>query len=142
MPSPGLLAGDKVVNLAQLVRSTALLAGAAASGASLWTLKHSALWTFAALVPGAVAGFALGSYMGRASLLAHAGQMVVVKLGPGATPLALKAGLLAGVCSGTVLSAISAFCFSPVWPGSQIVATGAVTGAAVGSLVAYFATRP
>ena len=142
MSSPGLSAGDKVVDLARLARSSSLLAGAVASAASVWILKHSVLWSLTALVSGAAAGLALGWFLGRVSFPAGDGEVLVVRLGPGALPVALKAGLTGGVCSGIVVGAISAALSSHAWPGSQLVANNVLIGAAIGALSAYIATRP
>ena len=142
MSDRSLVPGDRVVHLAALLRSSALLTGAAASAVSLWVLKQSALWTLAAVVLGGAVGFVLGSLLGPVLFLAPAGDVRVVKLGPGALHLALRAGLIGGICSGILAGVVPPLMLSQAPIVAQLVGTGVVIGIVIGAASAYIATRP
>jgi hypothetical protein len=141
MSDPSLVPGDRVVDLAALVRSSALLAGAVAAAISLWLLKQGALRLLTAAVVGGAVGFVLGSILGPAFFPASAGRLRIVKLGPGALPLALKAGLIGGVCSGVLGGLVPALVLSQAPKLVQLVGTGLVVGIVIGGASAYLATR-
>ena len=142
MSDPSIVAGDKVVDLAGLLRSSSLLTGAVASGVSLWVLNKSALWTVAAVVLGGAGGFVLGALLGLVFFPPRAGDVVVVKLGPGALQLALKAGLIGGVCSGILAGLLPPIILSQVPKLAHLVGIGVVAGIVIGAATAYIATRP
>ena len=141
MSEPGLVPGDRVVDLAGLVRTCAVLTAAIASAACLWILTHSALKTLGAVVSGGAAGFLFGSLLGAACFPARAGCIKVVKLGPGALDMALKAGMNGGAIPGILAGIVLAMAFD----ASRILllaATGGSIGMAIGVGSAYLATRP
>lgn len=142
MSDPTLLPGDKVVDLAGLLRSSAVQTGAVASAVSLWMLKHGVLWTVGALVLGGVAGFVLGALIGPLLFPARAGDIMVVKLGPGALGLALKAGLIGGLCAGILAGLAPPLILSQPPKLAHGVGIGVLSGILLGSLSAYIATRP
>jgi hypothetical protein len=134
--------GDKVVDLAALLRSSALLAGAVAAAVSLWLLVDALLWTGAALVAGGAGGYALGVAISRAFYRAPEGQVVVVKLGPGAMQAALQAGLIGGICSGALATSVPFLFLADGRTLIQHLWIGVVAGIVIGAAAAYVATRP
>lgn len=142
MVDPNLSPGDRVVDLAFLVRSSAVFTGIAAAAISLWVLKHIAYWTLAAGLLGGIGGFLVGTLFGRAFFPAPLGQVEVVKLGPGAFMLACKAALIGGITSGVVASLVPALLVADGFRIPQLVGVGIGIGIAVGTVLAYLATRP
>jgi len=142
MTDSGISPGDKVVDLAALLRSSALLAGAAAAAVSLWLLVETLLWTVAASVAGGAAGYALGAVTGRMFYRAPEGQVVVVKLGPGAMQSALQAGLIGGICSGGLTTIVPFLILADGRTLVQHLWIGLVAGIVIGAAAAYVATRP
>ena len=138
----GISPGDKVVDLAALLRSSALLTGALTAAASLWLLIEALLWTAAALVAGGAGGYALGTVITRSFYRAPEGQVVVVKLGPGALPLALQAGLIGGIPSGGFAILVPFLFLADGRTLVQHLWIGVVAGIVVGVATAYVATRP
>ena len=137
-----LKSGDKVVDLAGLVRSSAMITGAITLPLALWMLGQDVVWIVAALVAGGVVGFLLGALLGRMFFPARDGHVFVVKLGPGALPLALKAALNGGVCTGILIGLLSPLVLSNVAKVTLLVGLGTVVGILWGTLSGYIATRP
>ena len=142
MSDPSLASGDKVVDLAALLRASAMLTGAVATAVSLWVLNQSALWAVVGVVLGGTSGFFLGAVIGPMLFPARAGDVMVVKLGPGALPLALKAGLIGGVLSGILAGLLPPIMMSQVSRVAHLVGIDVGVGALVGAAAAYIATRP
>ena len=141
MTNTGLSPGDKVVDLAGLLRTSALLTGAVAAAVSLWLLVEALLWTVVAMVAGGASGYALGIMIGRGFYRAPEGQVVVVKLGPGAMQSALQAGLIGGICSGALAIAVPFLLLADGRTLVQHLWIGIVAGIVVGAAAAYVATR-
>jgi hypothetical protein len=142
MPDPSFAPGDKVVALAALLRSSALLTGAVASAASVWILKQSVPWTLAAVVIGSTVGFFVGSALGPVFFPAPVGEVRVVKLGPGALQPALKAGLIGGICTGILAGLVPSLVLSQFPKVIELIGISVVIGIVFGAASAYIATRP
>lgn len=142
MADPNLSPGDRVVDLAYLLRSSAVFTGTVAAAISLWVLKHMAFWTLAAGLLGGTGGFLVGTLLGRVFFPASTGQIVVVKLGPGALVSAFKAGLIGGITSGILAGLVPALLLADGFKIPQLVGVGVGVGIAVGTALAYVATRP
>lgn len=134
--------GDKVVDLAGLVRSSAMVTGAITLPLALWMLEQDVVWIVAAIVAGGIVSFLLGTLLGRLFFPAREGHVFVVKLGPGALPLALKAGLNGGVCTGILVGLLSPLVLSEVTKVTLLVGLGTAVGILWGMLSGYIATRP
>jgi uncharacterized membrane protein len=141
MASPGLSPGDKVVDLAALLRASALLAGAASAAVSMWLLVEALLWTVIGAAAGAAGGYALGALIGRGFYGAPQGQVAVVKLGPGAMQAALQAGLIGGLCSGALAVAVPFLFLADARMLVVHLWIGAAAGVFIGVVAAYVATR-
>lgn len=142
MSHAALKSGDKVVDLAGLTRSSAMISGAITLPLALWMLEKSVVWIAAAVVAGGVFGFLLGALLGRMFFPAREGHVFVVKLGPGALPLALKAGLNGGVLAGILIGVLSPLILSETANLPPLVGLGATIGILWGTFSAYMATRP
>jgi uncharacterized membrane protein len=142
MANPGISPGEKVVELAVLLRSSALLTGAVAAAVSLWLLMEALAWTVVALAAGGAGGYALGILIGREFYRAPEGQVMVVKLGPGAMRAALQAGLIGGICSGALAISVPFLFLADGRTLVQNLWIGIVAGIAIGAATAYVATRP
>lgn len=142
MADSDISSGDKVVELAALLRASALLAGAVAAAISLWLLGETLLWTLVAPVAGGAGGYGLGALIGRDFYRAPEGQVIVVKLGPGAMRTALQAGLIGGICSGALAVALPFLLLADAWTFVQHLWIGFLTGTVIGVAAAYVATRP
>ena len=118
------------------------MAGGISGAASLWIIKQSVLWTIAALVLGAFAGFCIGLVLGPVTFPAAAGNVVVVKLGPGALARTLRATLTGAVIVGLIVAAGSAMLLDPSAGVLLLASTGCGIGALVGITLGYLAARP
>lgn len=141
MVDPNLSPGDRVVDLAFLLRSSAVFTGTVAAAISLWVLKHMAFWTLAAGLLGGIGGFLVGTLLGLVFFPASTGKIVVVKLGPGASVLAFKAGLIGGITSGILAGLVPALLLAGSSRITQLVGVGVGVGIAVGTTFAYLVTR-
>jgi uncharacterized membrane protein len=142
MANPRISPGEKVVELAVLLQSSALLTGAVAAAVSLWLLMEALAWTVVALVAGGAGGYALGILIGREFYRAPEGQVMVVKLGPGAMRTALQAGLIGGICAGALAISVPFLLLADGRTLVQNLWIGVVAGIAIGAATAYVATRP
>lgn len=134
--------GDKIVDPAALVRSSAMVVGALTLPLALWMLEQDIVWIVLAVVAGSVIGFLLGALLGRIFLPRRDGQVLVIKLGPGALASALKASLNGGVCTGILIGLLSPLFLSEATKVTPLIGLGATIGIIWGSLSAYIATRP
>ena len=141
MPNTNLVSGDLVVDLASLLRSSAVFAGAVSGLVSIWILKRSAPWKVGGFVLGGVAGFLLGSFIGPLIFFAPEELVTVVKVGPGALGLTLKAGLIGGISAGFLVSLASSFIASQASRRFRLIGVGVAIGFAVGAFSAYMASR-
>ena len=142
MSDAALNPGDKVVDLAGLVRSSAMITGAITLPLALWMLEQDAIWIVVAIVAGGVVGVVLGALLGRVFFPAREGHVFVVKLGPGALPLALKASLNGGVCTGILIGLSSPLLLSEVRTVTLLIGLCTAVGILWGTLSGYIATRP
>jgi hypothetical protein len=142
MANSGFSPGDKVVDLAALLRSSALLTGAVTAAISLWLLVESPLWIVVALVAGGAGGYAAGIVIGREFYRPLEGHVMVVKLGPGALWPALQAGLIGGIVSGALAVVVPFLILADGRTLVQHLWIGLVAGIVVGAASAYVATRP
>jgi hypothetical protein len=133
--------GDKVVDLAGLVRSSAMVTGALTLPLALWILEQDIVWIVSAVAAGGALGFLLGALLGRLFFSAPGGQVWIVKLGPGALPLALKAALNGGVCVGILIGLVAPLILSEVTKVTPLVGLGTAVGILWGTTSAYVATR-
>ena len=142
MADPKLSPGDKVADLAFLLRSSAVFTGAVAASISLWALKHTALWIVLAGLLGGAGGFLLGTLLGSVFFSAAVGQVTVVKLGPGALQAAFKVGLIGGITSGILAAMIPVLILAETSSLAQLLGAGVIVGVVVGAAFAYLVTRP
>lgn len=134
--------GDKVVDLAGLVRSCAMVTGALTLPIALWILDQDIVWIVSSVVVGGALGFLLGALLGLVFFPVREGHVFVVKLGPGALPLAMKAGLNGGVCAGILMGLLSPLILSEITKVTPLVGLGTALGILWGATSAYIATRP
>ena len=142
MPDQNLVSGDLVVDLAGLLRSSAVVAGAIVCVVSLWILKQRAIWKVAAIFLGGFGGFFLGSLVGPLVFPASDDFVFVVKLGPGASWTALKASLIGGVSAGILAGLVPALITSKSSQLTWLMGNGVAVGIVMGAISAYIATRP
>ena len=142
MTDLNLVSGDLVVDLAGLLRTSAVLAGATSCAVSFRILKRSVLWIVAAVVLGGIGGFLFGSLIGPLFFSAPSGEVMVVKLGPGAFWTALKAGLIGGVSAGVLAGLVPSLIISRTSQFSRLVGINVAVGIIIGAISAYIATRP
>ena len=140
--SPDLLPGDRVIDLAFLLRSSAVVGGFLAAGLSAWLLGTGIVWIAAVAFAGAAGGFLLGSLVRHLHFPIFNGLVTVVKLGPGALALALRSALAGSVSTAMPAAVLPALVFpgSAGFPG--LLLTGIVIGVVVGGVFAFLASRP
>ena len=111
MPPQGLNPGDRVVELAALATSAAVVTGAVSSAWILWLIKKSWLASAEALIAGAVVGFLVGQLVGRV-LYRTGGNSTVVKVGSASLSSAIPAGLAGGVVTALAVAILAVLIFS------------------------------
>ena len=104
MPPQGLNPGDRVVELAGLLQSTAVATGAVAGAWLLWLIKKSWVTSLGALAGGAALGFVVGHVLARILYRTAEGNTTIVKVGSASLPSTLPAGLAGGVATATALA--------------------------------------
>jgi hypothetical protein len=107
MSPQGIKAGDRVVELAALVQSAALITGAVAAAWVIWLIKRSWLMSAAAFVAGAALGFVVAQVVARVLYRGADGQTTVVKAGAGALAAALPAGLAGGLSTAVLVALLA-----------------------------------
>ena len=139
--SPDLLPGDRVIDLAFLLRSSAVVGGFLAAGLSAWLLGTGIGWIAAAAFAAAAGGFLIGSLVRHLHFPVFAGLVTVVKLGPGAFPPALRSALAGSVSTAMPAAVLPALVFpgSADFPG--LLLTGIIIGVVVGGVFAFLASR-
>lgn len=131
--------GDKVIELAALTRSSAMITGAVLSEAAAWLLKFSISLCLGLLAAGVAAGWLIGMLAGRCLYPAAAGKAVVVQAGGSALPAAWKAALSGALLASAVVGlAFSSLTLAPR-PFVMVVSLGigAMIGLVSGLLAAY-----
>lgn len=140
MATPTISYGDRVVDLAASLRFAALATGAIACAVSLWVVTKDILWALGALVLGGIGSFCIGLILGRVIFRAPSGQVVVVKLGPGALAATLKANLIGACVSGLIAAVVPALLFAESADLTQLVGLGIGVGIVVGAVSGYLAS--
>ena len=129
---------DKVIELAALARSSAMITGAVLLEIAAWLIKLSFILCFAALVVGAVAGWLVGMIVGKCLYPAIAGRTVIVEAGRSALPATFKAALPSALL--VSIGAGLGFCSMVTGPHLIFMAVaigiGAVLGIVSGTLAA------
>jgi hypothetical protein len=130
MPPQGLNPGDRVVDLAALVRSAALSTGAASAAWVVWLVRGSWFTSFAALLIGAALGCLVAEIVSRARYR-RGGNTTVVKVGSGSLGPTIAAGLAGGVTTAIVVGCAALLLFgtgnAALWFGVAL-ASGVVLG--------------
>jgi hypothetical protein len=137
-----LVSGDRVVDLAAALQAAAVVAGATSCAAALWIIKQNVPWSIAGFVVGGITGFGIGLALGLLIFPASSGQVIIVKLGPGALAATLRGTLLGAVISGLVAAAIPAGLFGQSPKLMMFASIGCGIGVVVGAVLGYIATRP
>ena len=141
MADPGILPGDRVVDLSASLRFAALVSGGVSCAISLWIIRENALWSVAALLAGAVAGFCVGLVLGPLMFPAASGQVTIVKVGPEALGATLKAGLVGAIASGAIAAVAPAMIFAQASNIVAILGVGIGVGVIVGGILGYLASK-
>ena len=111
MPPQGLNPGDRVVELAGLAVSAAVITGAVAAAWILWLIRKSWVASAGALIGGAVVGFIVGQLVARV-LYRTGGNTTVVKVGSASLSSTLPAGLAGGIATAVVIGVLALLIFS------------------------------
>lgn len=111
MPPQGLNPGDRVVELAALLRSAAVATGALAGAWLLWVLKKSWVASLGALAGGAALGFVVGHVLARILYRTAEGNTTIVKVGSASLPSTLPAGLAGGAATAAIVGLLALLIF-------------------------------
>jgi hypothetical protein len=130
MTPQGLNPGDRVVDLAGLVRSAALSTGAVSAAWVVWLVRGSWFTSLAALLIGAAVGFLVAEIVSRARYRRGENTMVV-KVGRDSLGATLAAGLAGGVTTAIVVGCAAVLLFgtgsAALWFGVALT-SGVVLG--------------
>lgn len=132
MPPQGLTPGDRVVDLAGLVRSAALGTGAVSAACVTWLAGKGWLTSLAALLIGAALGYLVAEVISRARYR-RGGNTTVVKVGGGSLVSTVSAGLAGGIATAIVVACVALLLFgvnnhAALWFGIAL-ASGVTLGA-------------
>ena len=134
---PSLATGDRIIALASLLTTAAAFAGAFSCAIALWIIKRSVWWSVFAIVFGAIAGIGIGLTLGRFAFPAESGKVFVVKHGPEALPLTLKASLIGGVITGVILCVLPAGILGQSSELVLLAGVGCIVGLSIGVVFGY-----
>lgn len=111
MPPEGLNPGDRVVELAGLLHSTAIATGAVAGAWLLWLIKKSWIASLGALLGGAAIGFVVAHLLARLLYRTAEGNTTVVKVGSASLASTIPAGLAGGVTTAVAVVVLAVLIF-------------------------------
>jgi hypothetical protein len=101
MHPPGLRTGDRIVELAGLASTTAVVTGGVASGWIVWLIIDNWLTAIGAVIPGSVLGYVAARTVGKFLYRTVDGHKWVAKVGRASLPATIRAGL-----SGSMTAAV------------------------------------
>ncbi len=135
MPPQGLSSGDRVVDLAGLVRSAALGTGAVSGAWVTWLVHKSWLASLGALVIGAALGYIVAEVISRV-LYRRGGNTKVLKVGSRSLVATIPAGLAGGIPTAIVVALVALILFggdnhAALWFGVSLA-----SGVALGVILA------
>jgi hypothetical protein len=99
--------GDRVVELAALAHTAAVVAGALTAVTNTWLGHRPWPVSLLALAGGGFAGFVVGLVVGRLLYRTADGRTAVVRVGRGALPAALRAALAGSLTSATAAAGLA-----------------------------------
>jgi hypothetical protein len=101
--------GNKVVELAAVVRTASLLTGAIVAALVSWIAKHKLTISCLSFVSGAIVGYVIGLALGRILFPATDGNVVVAKAGIASLRLTLKGGIFGSLLASLVVAVANSF---------------------------------
>ncbi|MBI2491182.1 MAG: hypothetical protein HYV94_03635 [Candidatus Rokubacteria bacterium] len=131
MTPQGLRPGDRVIDLAGLVRSAALGTGAVSAAWGAWLVRGSWLTSLAALLIGAGLGYIVAEVVSRV-LYRRGDNTTVVKVGLGSLGSTIPAGLAGGLATAIIVALVALLPFgadghAALWFGVSL-ASGVALG--------------
>jgi hypothetical protein len=112
MPPQNLSPGDRVVELAAVVTTAAIVSGAIIGSAVVWIIKKNWLASVGAFFAGALLGFVLAQFIGRLLYKTADGNTTIVKVGSAGLSATIPAGLAGSVTTAVVVALIAILVFS------------------------------
>lgn len=130
MPPHGLSPGDRVVDLAGLVRSAALGTGAVSAAWVTWLIRNSWLASLAALLLGAALGYIVAEVVSRVCYR-RGGNTTVVKVGRRSLVSTIPAALTGGIPTAIVVAFVATLLVgadghAALWFGVSLVSSVAL----------------
>jgi hypothetical protein len=107
MPSQGLSPGDRVVELASLVQSAAIISGSVAGAWVVWLIKKNWLPSLGAFFAGAALGFVVAQIVARVLYRTADGQTTVVMVGGASLTSTIPAGLAGGIPTAILVAGLA-----------------------------------
>lgn len=138
MPDQGLQSGDRVVEIAAVARTTAIVSGAVASAATTWLVRGSWRSSLVALVLGTFIGFLVSLFPSR--LYSSSGRTAVVRVGSSSLSATVPAGLLGGLSAALVVGIAVLWCFSAWGQLVLLLGTSLGCGLVIGIILAVLAS--
>lgn len=135
MPLQGLTPGDRVVELAGLVRSAAIISGSVTGAWVVWLIKTNWLVSLGALFAGATIGFVVAQIVARMLYRTADGQTVVVRVGGASLTSTIPAGLAGGVPTAVLVAGLALLL--PGVDGQAASLFGAALGCGIASGILF-----
>lgn len=107
MPGAGFKPGERVIELAAVSVTAALVAGAAAGACVGWILKQGWMESALGCVAGAALGYGLGQLVARHFYRTDDGLTSVIRVGRGSLPATLRAGLMGGILAAVAIGVLA-----------------------------------
>jgi hypothetical protein len=142
MSAPGLNPGDRVVDLAALAHSAAVITGAVAATWLTWRIRRIWPLSSAAFVGGAAVGYIVSELVARVLYRGPGRATTVVKVGAAALGNTLRAGLSGSLLTAVVVALLVVAMFLPKddQRAGPLFMLSLYCGAVVGALFACLAS--
>jgi hypothetical protein len=128
--------GDRVVELAGVVISAAVVTGAIAGALVVWLIKKSWLTSAGAFIAGAVLGFVVAKIVARLLYLTADGNTTIVKIGSASLSSTIPAGLAGGLASAVTVGLAALLVFGASTHEMTIFGIAIGCGIVIGTLFA------
>jgi FtsH-binding integral membrane protein len=136
MQPQGLNPGDRVVELAALASSAAIVTGAVAGALVAWLIKKSWLVSLGAFFAGAALGFVVAQVVVRVLYRSADGHTAVVKVGSASLTSTIPAGLAGGVTMAVLVAGLALLLFGAESQAASLFGAALGCGVALGVLLA------
>jgi hypothetical protein len=136
MPLQSLNPGDRVVELAALVQSAAIVSGSVAGAWVFWLITRSWMVSVGGFFAGAVLGYGIAQVIVRLFYRTAEGNVAVVKVGSASLSSVIPAGLAGGISTAVLVALVSLLVFSATNQAVSLLGISVGCGVVIGIVFA------